>query len=422
MTTTLWEPTTVGALDLPHRLAMAPMTRSRATPEGVPTPLNAEYYAQRASTALIISEGTQPSEDGQGYVLTPGVRTPEQVAGWRQVTDAVHEAGGRIVIQLMHVGRIAHPDNTPHHRQPVAPSAVAPAGQMFTSTGMQPMPTPRALSTEEVAATAAKSATVAARAAVEAGADGVEIHGANGYLVHQFLSSNANQRTDQYGGSVQNRIRFAVEVAEAVAAAVGPERTGIRISPSNPFNDITEADTAELYPALVAQLAPLGLAYLHLLHGGDEDMLETLRAAWPSTFIVNRGGADIDARADDVASGRAAWPATFSATRGGAESDARADDVAAGRADVIAVGHLVLANPDLVARLRTGAPLNTPDQATFYGGDEHGYTDYPTLERTTLGGDDVESAASPADSAASTDQGDQAQREQVRPGGGPALD
>ena len=394
MTTTLWEPTTVGALDLPHRLAMAPMTRSRATPEGVPTPLNAEYYAQRASTALIISEGTQPSEDGQGYVLTPGVRTPEQVAGWRQVTDAVHEAGGRIVIQLMHVGRIAHPDNTPHHRQPVAPSAVAPAGQMFTSTGMQPMPTPRALSTEEVAATVADFAA-AARAAVEAGADGVEIHGANGYLVHQFLSSNANQRTDQYGGSVQNRIRFAVEVAEAVAAAVGPERTGIRISPSNPFNDITEADTAELYPALVAQLAPLGLAYLHLLHGGDEDMLETLRAAWPSTFIVNRGGADIDARADDVASGRA---------------------------DVIAVGHLVLANPDLVARLRTGAPLNTPDQATFYGGDEHGYTDYPTLERTTLGGDDVESAASPADSAASTDQGDQAQREQVRPGGGPALD
>ena len=394
MTTTLWEPTTVGALELPHRLAMAPMTRSRATPEGVQTELNAEYYAQRASTALIITEGTQPSADGQGYILTPGLHSPEQVAGWRRVTDAVHAAGGRIFIQLMHVGRISHPDNTPHHRQPVAPSAVAPAGEMFTFTGMQPMHTPRELSIEEIATTVADFAA-AARSAVEAGADGVEIHGANGYLVHQFLSANANQRTDGYGGSIKNRIRFAVEVASAVAAAVGPERTGIRISPGNPFNDITEVDTEQLYPALVAQLAPLGLAYLHLLHGGDDDMLRTLRAAWPTTLVVNRGGADIDARADDVASGLA---------------------------DVVTVGHLALANPDLVQRLRTGAPLNTPDQATFYGGDEHGYTDYPTLRQATLGDDDVESAASPADSAASINQDDQVQREQARPGGGPALD
>ncbi|CAA9387732.1 MAG: N-ethylmaleimide reductase [uncultured Quadrisphaera sp.] len=394
MTTTLWEPTTVGALELPHRVAMAPMTRSRATPEGVPTPLMGEYYAQRASTALIITEGTQPSEDGQGYILTPGAHTPEHVAGWRQVTDAVHAAGGRIFIQLMHVGRISHPDNTPHHRQPVAPSAVAPAGDMFTAAGMQPMPVPRAMSTEEVTATVADFAA-AARSAVEAGADGVEIHGANGYLLHQFLSTNANTRTDGYGGSVENRIRFAVEVATAVAEAVGPERTGIRISPGNPFNDVSEADTAELYPALVAQLAPLGLAYLHVAHGGDDDLLRTLRAAWPSTLLVNRGGAEIDARADDLASGLA---------------------------DVITVGTLALANPDLVQRLRTGAALNTPDQATFYGGDSGGYTDYPTLEEATAGPADVEAPATPADSAQSTDQDDQAQREQTRPGGGPALD
>jgi N-ethylmaleimide reductase len=394
MTTTLWEPTTVGALHLPHRLAMAPMTRNRATPEGVPTPLNAEYYAQRASTALIITEGTQPCEDGQGYLLTPGIHTPEHVAGWRLVTDAVHDAGGRIFIQVMHVGRVSHPDNTPHHRQPVAPSAVAAAGGMVTATGLQDMPTPRELSTEEIAAVVADFAA-AAEAAIEAGADGVEIHGANGYLVHQFLSTNANQRTDGYGGSVQNRIRFAVEVATAVAAAIGPERTGIRISPANPYNDITEADTAELYPALVAELAPLGLAYLHVAHGGDDDLLRTLRAAWPGALLVNRGGADVDARADDVASGLA---------------------------DVVTVGTMVLANPDLVQRLRTGAPLNTPDQATFYGGDEHGYTDYPFLDQATVGAEDVVAPAAAADAAQSTDQDDRAQREEVRPGGGPALD
>ena len=393
-TTPLWEPTTVGALALPHRLAMAPMTRSRATPEGVPSPLMAEYYAQRASTALIVTEGTQPSEDGQGYLLTPGAHTPEQVAGWRQVTDAVHDAGGRIFIQLMHVGRISHPDNTPHHRQPLAPSAVAPAGEMFTAAGMQPMPTPREMTTEDIATTVADFAA-AARAAVEAGADGVEIHGANGYLVHQFLSSNANVRTDGYGGSVQNRIRFAVEVATAVAEAVGPERTGMRISPGNPFNDITEADTAELHPALVRALAPLGLAYLHIAHGGDDDLLRTLWSAWPGALLVNRGGAEIDARADDVASGLA---------------------------DVVTVGALVLAHPDLVARLRTGSSLNTPDQATFYGGDSHGYTDYPTLEQATLGAGDVDDPATAADAVQSTDQDDQAQREQARPGGGPAVD
>jgi N-ethylmaleimide reductase len=331
---------------------MSPLTRSRATPDGVPTELNAEYYAQRASHALIITEGTQPSADGQGYPVTPGIYTDEHIAGWRKVTDAVHEADGRIVIQLMHVGRISHPDNTPHHRQPVAPSAIKPAGQMFTGSGMQEMPEPRALSTEEVAATVDDFRRAAA-AAIAAGADGVEIHGANGYLVHQFLATNTNQRTDQYGGSLDNRIRFAVEVATAVADEIGADRTGIRLSPGNPFQlgDLIEDDPHEIYPHLVRALAPLDLAYLHLAHGGDEELLGTLRELWPHTLILNRAGTDIATRAKDIDNGIA---------------------------DVITVGSMALANPDLVERIRTGAPLNTPDPATFYGGGAAGYTDYPT--------------------------------------------
>ncbi|MGW3149547.1 alkene reductase [Streptomyces sp. NPDC001177] len=351
MTAHLWNPVTLGKITLDHRLAMAPMTRDRSTPEGVPTAMNAEYYTQRASTALIITEGTQPSADGQGYLLTPGIHTAEQVAGWRQVTDAVHDAGGQIVIQLMHVGRISHPDNTPHGRQPLAPSAIQPAGAMFTMSGPQEMPVPRELTAEEIAETV-QDFRRAAAAAVQAGADGVEIHGANGYLVHQFLSSNANQRTDHYGGSVENRIRFAVEVATAVAREIGPERTGIRISPGNPFNDITEDDTNELYPALIRALAPLNLAYLHVIAGEDEDLLHSLRRTWPTALILNRPGTDIDTRAKDVENGLA---------------------------DVISVGAAALANPDLVERIRTGAPLNDPDPTTFYGGGATGYTDYPTL-------------------------------------------
>ncbi|WP_028471891.1 alkene reductase [Nocardioides alkalitolerans] len=347
----LWTPTTIGALDLPHRLVMAPMTRDRSTPAGVPTGLNAEYYAQRASHALIVTEGTQPSPDGQGYLLTPGIHDDDQVAGWRTVTDAVHAAGGRVVIQLMHVGRISHPDNTPHGRQPVAPSAVRPAGAMFTATGPQEMPEPRELSTTEVEETVDDFRRAAARA-VAAGADGVEIHAANGYLVHQFLADGTNRRTDRYGASIAGRVRFAVEVATAVAAEIGPDRTGLRISPGNPYNDITETDTHELYPALLTALHPLRLAYLHVMHGGDEALLDTLRAQWPATLILNRGGADVPARARDID---------------------------AGTADLVSVGALALANPDLVERLRRGADLNTPDPATFYGGGAAGYTDYPAL-------------------------------------------
>jgi N-ethylmaleimide reductase len=351
ITADFWKPIDVGAIRLPHRLAMAPMTRDRSTPEGVPTELNAEYYAQRASNALIISEGTQPSEDGQGYLLTPGVHTAEQIAGWRRVTDAVHGSGGRIVIQLMHVGRVSHTANTPHGRQPVAPSAVKAAGVMFTASGMQELPEPRALSGEEVGGTV-DDFRQAAAAAIGAGADGVEIHGANGYLIHQFLSSNANQRSDRYGGTVENRVRFAVEVASAVAGEIGPERTGIRISPGNPFNDIVERDAAELYGELVPALGDLGLAYLHLTYGGNDDLAWAIRRAWPSALLLNRPGADLAARVRDVEEGLA---------------------------DVVTAGGMALANPDLVDRVKTGTRLNQPDPSTFYGGDAHGYTDYPTV-------------------------------------------
>ncbi|MEV5710463.1 alkene reductase [Actinoallomurus sp. NPDC052274] len=248
---TLWTPTTVGSIELPHRLAMAPMTRDRSRPDGVPTDLKREYYRQRASMVLIITEGTQPSDDGQGYLLTPGIHTEAHIAGWQEATNAVHAAGGRIVVQLMHTGRIAHPDNTPHGRRPVAPSAVQPKGAMFTASGPQGMPTPRALTTEEVAGVIDEFRH-AASAAVAAGFDGVEIHGANGYLVHQFLSSNANQRTDRYGGSIDNRIRFATEVVSAVADEIGADRTGLRISPGNPYNDIVEHDTHDQPAAVTA--------------------------------------------------------------------------------------------------------------------------------------------------------------------------
>jgi N-ethylmaleimide reductase len=347
----LWNPVDLGDIPLPHRLAMAPMTRSRATPDGVPTRLTAEYYAQRASMALIITEGTQPSGDGQGYLLTPGIHTDEHVDGWRQVTDAVHARGGRIVVQLMHTGRIAHPANTPHGRPPVAPSVVRPSVSLFTATGRQPVPEPRELSATEITETIDDFRRAAA-AAVRAGADGVEIHGANGYLLHQFLSSNANRRSDRYGGSVPNRIRFAVEVATAVADEIGAGRTGFRISPGNPFNDIAEDDAPQLYGALVPALAPLDLAYLHVAHGEDDALLKSIRADWPGPLVLNRRGSDLPARARDVAEGIA---------------------------DVITVGTAALANPDLVTRVRTGAPLNEPDPASFYGGGERGYTDYPTL-------------------------------------------
>lgn len=347
----LWSPTRLGRIELAHRVAMAPMTRSRATADGLVTDLTRTYYAQRASLAMLITEGTQPSEDGQGYLATPGIHTRAQAEAWRRVADAVHEAGSTLVVQLMHVGRVAHPANTPHGRTPLAPSAVAASGDMFTATGPQPMPVPREMTEADLAQTIADFRS-AARLAIEAGADGVELHGANGYLLQQFLSTNANRRTDAYGGDLAGRIRFPVEVAAAVADEIGADRVGFRVSPGSPLGDIEETDVAELYPALVEALAPLGLAYLHVVHLGDEALLRGIRDRWPSGLVLNRAGADIERRAQDVRDGLA---------------------------DVVSVGALALANPDLVGRITAGAPMNDPDRATLYGGDERGYTDYPRL-------------------------------------------
>lgn len=365
-TESFWSSTELGSLHLPHRLAMAPMTRNRSAPDGTPVALNAEYYAQRASTSLIITEGTQPSADGQGYLLTPGIYKEAHVEGWRRVADAVHDAGGKIIVQLMHVGRVAHPNNTPHGRQPLAPSAIKPDAQMFTAEGMKDIPEPRALSTAEVEQTV-QDFRHAAACAIDAGLDGVEIHGANGYLVQQFLSSNANQRTDRYGGSVENRIRFAVEVAEAIADEIGPERTGIHLSPGNSFNDIAEEDVVVLYKALVESLAELDLAYIHPVYTeAYDELFRDLRRAWPNAYILNRPDADLSRRARDIESGLA---------------------------DVVSVGRMTLANPDLVERIKADAPLNDPDPDTFYGGDAHGYTDYPTLPETRRAVPEAEPAA-----------------------------
>jgi 2,4-dienoyl-CoA reductase-like NADH-dependent reductase (Old Yellow Enzyme family) len=353
--TNLWDATTIKDIQLKHRLALAPMTRSRALPDGVPGPLAAEYYAQRAELGLLITEGTQPSADGQGYLNTPGIYTPEQIAGWRTVTDAVHARDAHLFIQLMHVGRISHPGNTPHHRQGVAPSAITPRASIYTVDGMQPVPTPRALSIDEIATTVADFRHAAA-SAIAAGADGVEIHAANGYLLQQFLAPNANQRTDRYGGSIENRTRLVVEVAAAVADEIGSDKVGIRLSPGGRLGDIDEGpEYGALYRSLVAELAKLDLAYLHLFYfSDDENLLADLRHAWPSTLLLLRAGRSVTIESLDA-------------------------DLASGLADVLPLGSSALANPDIVTRLRVGAELNTPVPATFYGGGADGYTDYPSL-------------------------------------------
>ena len=350
--TALWNPVKIGKLNLNHRLGLAPMTRSRAKADGTPSDLAAEYYAQRASLGLLISEGTQPSDDGQGYTTTPGIYTDAHVAGWKKVTNAVHKAGGHLYIQLMHVGRISHPDNTPHHRQPVAPSAISAEQPMYTPTGMQNTPVPRALTTAEVKQTV-KDFAYAAKRAIEAGADGVEIHGANGYLVQQFFAPNANTRSDEYGGSIENRARFAIEVAKAVAAEIGADRTGIRLSPLGNSGGLAEGPEAPaLYHYLVAELNKLNLAYLHLLHTGDENLVQDIRKAWKHPLLVNRPNATPENLDKDVKSGLA---------------------------DLVPVGKMALANPDLVERLKAKAPLNDANPATFFSPGAAGYIDYPSL-------------------------------------------
>jgi N-ethylmaleimide reductase len=350
----LWNEITVGNMKLPHRLAMAPMTRSRALTDGTPSDLSPEYYGQRASLGLIISEGAQPSEDGQGYLNTPGIYTKEHIQGWKKVSDRVHQEGGYLFIQLMHVGRMSHPDNTPYHRQAVAPSAVAPGEQIFTADGMKEIPVPRELRTEEIK-DVVREFRKATAAAIEAGADGVEVHGANGYLIHQFLGENSNIRTDEYGGSVENRARFAIEVAKAVVDEIGADKVGFRISPEAPLGGVKEGDHIDqVYEYLVSELDKLGLAYLHIMHVGNEGLLRKIRSIWSNPLLVNRAGRSIEDISIDI------------------------DDQIA---DMAPIGVWALANPDIIDRLKKGALLNEPDRSTFYGGGAEGYIDYPFFDK-----------------------------------------
>ncbi|MER5389789.1 alkene reductase [Saccharopolyspora sp. NPDC002686] len=352
--TTAFNPFQLGGTTLRNRIVMAPMTRSRANAtDGTPTELMAEYYTQRASAGLIITEGVQPSVVGQGYPVTPGLHTAEQVAAWRKVTDRVHAEDGRIFAQLLHTGRIGHPSLLPDGLIPVGASAIAAKHQVFTPDGLQDCVTPKELSETEILDTISDFAN-AARNAIEAGFDGVELHGANGYLLHQFLASNSNQRTDAWGGSLEGRLRLMVETTRAVADAVGGQRTALRISPGNPFNDISEQDLEPTYTALVEAINPLGLAYLHIAESADRSLTNGLRRAFDGTFVLN--------------------PNTPGRPTGVEELELLED----GTADLLSYGVLFIANPDLPARLADGGPFNTPDQSTFYGGDATGYTDYPS--------------------------------------------
>ncbi|MFE2355590.1 alkene reductase [Streptomyces parvulus] len=355
--TSLFDSYRLGELTLPNRTVMAPMTRVRAAAGGLATPSMATYYAQRATAGLIVSEGVQPSPVGQSNPGTPGLHTAEQVAAWRPVTGAVHANGGRIFAQIMHGGRVSHPDTT--GLRPVGPSAVPAVGDVFTPSGPRPAPTPRALETAEVPEHA-HSYAAAARRAVDAGFDGVELHGANGYLISQFLSSNANLRTDRYGGPVANRIRFAVEAAAATAEAVGAHRTGIRLSPAGTFWGVEESDVPELYAALLTELARLGLAYVHLEATAEEEVLVGLRRAWPGTLVMN--------------------PALPMGPKQAGRDEA--DHWLGLGADLISFGRGFLANPDLVERLRTGLPIAPADEDTYYQGGDAGYLTYPAHQHT----------------------------------------
>jgi N-ethylmaleimide reductase len=354
----LFQPFPLGPLTLPNRVIMAPLTRSRAGAGDTPRALNATYYAQRATAGLIISEATQISQQGKGYAFTPGIYTPGQVAGWQLVTKAVHGAGGRIFCQLWHVGRISHPDLQLDAALPVAPSAVKPEGQAFTEAGFKPFVTPRALTEAEIPGIIADYRH-AAECALQAGFDGVEIHGANGYLIDQFLRDKTNLRTDRYGGSLENRARFLLEVTETVTAVWGGNRVGLRISPTSPANDIADSNPQRLFGYVVQALDRFGLAFLHVVEGAT-------------------GGARDSVPGFDFGALRRGFHGAYMANNGYDLAMAQ-DALQAGRADLIAFGRPYIANPDLVQRLRDGAPLAKLDQATLYGGDAHGYTDYPPL-------------------------------------------
>ncbi len=359
--TDLFTPVRLGPFELPNRIVMAPMTRSRAGDGNVPTPLMTEYYTQRASAGLIITEATQVSDTAQGYPSTPGIHTNAQAAGWRRVTEAVHTQGGRIFVQLWHVGRISHPMFQPNGALPVAPSAIAAQGELYTGEGMKPFPVPRALETAEIPGLVRDFAEAAKRAVYDSGFDGVEIHGANGYLIDQFLRDGTNKRTDAYGGSVENRARFLLEVVQATVAAIGADRVGVRLSPNGTFNDMSDSDPAPLFGYVAKALSTFGLAYLHVIEGidgpmalpaGAKPVAADLRAAFKGTYIIN----------------------------GGYTREAADAALAKGEADLVSFGAPFISNPDLPARLKLGAPLAEGDRDSFYGGTEKGYTDYPALE------------------------------------------
>jgi N-ethylmaleimide reductase len=348
----LFQPYRLGHVDLGNRLVMAPMTRSRAIEGNVPNPLAAAYYAQRASAGLIVSEATQVSPQGVGYIRTPGIHSAAQVAGWTAITDAVHRAGGKIFLQLWHVGRISHPDF--HGGElPVAPSAIAGQGQVFTAKGLQPMVTPRALDIAELPGIV-EQFRQGAENAKAAGFDGVELHGANGYLLDQFLRDGTNKRTDAYGGSVENRARLPLEVIRAVVDIWGADRVGYRISPNGVFNSMSDSNPVETFSYITEQLSKLGIVYLHVvdpLADGAKRISPLLRRKFARTYIVNGG---FDANSANAA-------------------------VRGGEADLVAFGVPFIANPDLPRRYRTKAALNPPDKDTFYAGEEKGFTDYSAL-------------------------------------------
>ena len=353
----LFQPMTLGDLTLPNRIVMAPLTRNRAEHgTDAPNALNAEYYRQRASAGLIITEATQISREGQGYAWTPGMYTQAQLEGWRGVTDAVHGAGGRIFAQLWHVGRISHTALQEGGAPPVAPSAIQAKSKVFIGTGFVDTSMPRALATDEIARVLEDYAA-AARLAGQAGFDGIELHAANGYLIDQFLKDGSNQRTDRYGGGVENRVRFGLEAVDAILAVHPANRLGIRISPA-PVMDAADSDPQALFSHFIEQLGRRGLAYVHVIEGTT--------------------GGDRLAGGLDFAALRRLFPGAWMVNNGYTRAMAM-DAVEGGRADLVAFGKPFISNPDLVERLRQDAALNPPDQATFYGGDAKGYTDYPAL-------------------------------------------
>ncbi len=369
--TSLFDPIKIGDIQLSNRVVMAPLTRNRS-PRAVPNALNAAYYEQRASAGLLITEATAITQQGQGYADVPGLYTPEALEGWKQVTDAVHKAGGKIVVQMWHVGRVSHDTLQPGGAKPVAPSAIRAAAKTYLvnpdgSGAFADTSEPRALELDELPGIVADYRR-AARAAIDAGFDGVEIHAANGYLIDQFLRSGSNHRTDAYGGSIENRARLLFEVVDAITSEIGAGRTAIRISPVTPANDASDPDPRPLFTHVVEGLARYGLAYIHIIEGATGGPRDHTQGDAPFDYAALRA-------AYAAAGGKAAWM-----VNNGYDRALALDAVESGRADLVAFGKLFISNPDLVERLKDDTVLNTPDRDTFYGGTAKGYTDYPALQ------------------------------------------